>query len=154
MTGRWTKPCVHYSAAEERTCGATPTRLYIQGPRCVDHTPSAERGRPEPPEGKCAPARCHCGRPTCHAYDTYGQDPYSTQGLAWAAVDARAVASGKRRASPAEQAAAKAAVQQQKDRDAALRGARNATQPQASPSLTAPQDNGTRSPEGVNTEPG
>ncbi len=120
--GRWDKPCVHYSDAEQRTCGATPTRLFIQGPRCLDHTPSAERGLPEPPEGRCAPARCYCGRPSCPAFETYGRDSYAAQGgLAWQAVDARAVASGKRRASPGEQEAAKRAVQEQKDRDAAHR---------------------------------
>ncbi|MFE9099895.1 hypothetical protein [Actinomadura geliboluensis] len=122
MTDRWEKPCVHYSDADQKTCGQTPTRLYIQGPRCQQHTPSAERGRPEPPPGRCAPARCHCGKPDCPAYATYGRDSYAAQGgLAWAAVDARAVASGKRRASPGEQAAAKTTVQEQKDRDAALR---------------------------------
>ena len=125
MTGRYEAPCRHYSDAEQRTFGATPTRLFIQGPRCVRHTPSAERGRPEPPEGRCAPARCHCGRPECPAFETYGRETYTGNGRAWAAVDARAVASGKRRASPAEQAATKAAVQEQRDRDAALRrGAR------------------------------
>ncbi|MCQ0012065.1 hypothetical protein [Actinomadura madurae] len=66
-------------------------------------------------------ARCHCGRPECLAYETYGRESYSVQARAWAAVDARAVASGRRRASPGEQAAAKAAVQEQKERDAALR---------------------------------
>ncbi|TDD37840.1 hypothetical protein E1287_07210 [Actinomadura sp. KC06] len=121
MTDQLSKPCVHYSAAEERTCGATPTRLFIQGPRCVLHIPSAERGLPEPPPGTCALARCHCGKPSCPAYETYGRESYSAQSLAWPAVDARAVASGKRRASPQEKAAAKAAVQEQKDRDAAHR---------------------------------
>lgn len=121
MTGKWDKPCVHYSDAEQRSCGATPTRMYIVGPRCKAHTPAAERGHPEPPEGRCAPRRCYCGRPECPAFETYGREPYRAQALAWAAVDARAIASGKRRASPAVQAAARAAVQEQKDRDAALR---------------------------------
>lgn len=36
------QPCRRYIAAEDRICGATPTRLYIQGPLCTEH------GTPEP----------------------------------------------------------------------------------------------------------
>ncbi|QFY09672.1 hypothetical protein GBF35_26125 [Nonomuraea phyllanthi] len=56
------KPCWHWIGAEMRRCGATPTRFYLQGWRCADHTPSALAGRPEPGGGYCAPARCYCGK--------------------------------------------------------------------------------------------
>ncbi|MFV2172288.1 hypothetical protein ACFHW2_12110 [Actinomadura sp. LOL_016] len=118
--GRYGNPCL--------ICGATPTRLFISGYRCRTCTPAAENGRPEPPRGRCAPARCHCGKPNCHAYETYGRD-IEENPLAWAAIDARAVASGKRRANPQEQAAAKAAVADQKDRDAAHRRAGGRNEP-------------------------
>lgn len=44
-------PCVHYST-QAGTCGATPTRLYIQGPFCVEHAPRC----PEPPPRTAAAA--------------------------------------------------------------------------------------------------
>ena len=72
---RYARPCGHYSRTDGRS-GATPTRLYLQGPRCKDHTPSALAGEPEPPPGYCAPARCYCGESSCPAYHTYGRlDP-------------------------------------------------------------------------------
>jgi hypothetical protein len=46
------------------TCGTTPTRLYMTGPRCAAHTPAALAGLPEPGTGRyCPPALCWCG--TC-----------------------------------------------------------------------------------------
>ncbi|QVJ03030.1 hypothetical protein KGD82_13430 [Nocardiopsis eucommiae] len=36
-------PCGHYTAATRTTCGAIPTRMYIQGRRCYDHAPNAFR---------------------------------------------------------------------------------------------------------------
>lgn len=41
-------------------CGATPARLYAQGPRCAAHTPAALAGLPEPTGGYCAPGRHYC----------------------------------------------------------------------------------------------
>lgn len=40
--------CTHYLGADHRWCGAMPTRAYLQGPRCWDHTPARMAGRPEP----------------------------------------------------------------------------------------------------------
>lgn len=43
------KPCAHYIGAESRHCGNTDNvRLYLPGPRCPTHTPSAIQGLPEP----------------------------------------------------------------------------------------------------------
>jgi hypothetical protein len=68
------------------------------------------------------PSRCYCGDPECPAYATYElRDRYAAAADSWAAIDARAIASGKRRSSPAQYAAAKAAVADQRDRDARLR---------------------------------
>jgi len=41
--------CTHYDDASGE-CGATPTRQYLQGLRCADHTPAALAGRGEPGE--------------------------------------------------------------------------------------------------------
>lgn len=42
---RLLEPCGHYLGAEDRHCGATPTRRYIVGPRCEKDTPSAVAAR-------------------------------------------------------------------------------------------------------------
>ncbi|WP_433330067.1 hypothetical protein [Spirillospora sp. CA-294931] len=99
--------CVHFIGAQARTCGAVPTQLYIQGPRCAAHTPSKIAGVLEPPPGACAPLRCYCGRPSCPAFDTYEPvDRYAAdEGAASAPNDARAIASDERRASHLDQAA-------------------------------------------------
>ena len=39
-------PCGYYTAGGH--CRATPTRRYMQGPRCATHSPAAVAGRPEP----------------------------------------------------------------------------------------------------------
>jgi len=39
-------PCGYYTAGGH--CRATPTRRYLQGPRCATHSPAAVAGRPEP----------------------------------------------------------------------------------------------------------
>ena len=65
------RPCGHFIGAESRHCGGEPTRLFIQGPRCGSHTPSAVAGVPEPQDGSCAPNRCYCARPECPAYPSY-----------------------------------------------------------------------------------
>lgn len=122
LNPRYARPCNQWSRVAGRHCGAVPTRLYIQGPRCRAHTPSALAGQPEPPEGRCAPGRCLCGKPECPAYETFHlRDRYAAHLDAWAVVDARAIASGKRRAGPDQVAAARAAVEQQRERDAQLR---------------------------------
>jgi hypothetical protein len=55
-------PCGHYRPAG--LCGARPTRLYMVGNRCADHTPAALAGKPEPGADRyCPPALCWCG--TC-----------------------------------------------------------------------------------------
>jgi hypothetical protein len=115
--------CTHWIGAEGRRCGAAGARLYLPGLRCPSHTPSALAGRPEPPEDTaCAPNRCYCGEPTCPAYATYElRHRYDTHADAWPAIDARAIASGKRRSGPTQHAAARAAVAEQRDRDARLR---------------------------------
>ncbi|MEV4174016.1 hypothetical protein [Nonomuraea sp. NPDC049709] len=113
MTG----PCKHWSGAAVAYCGATPARPYLQGMRCADHTPSALAGKPEPGESAyCAPARCYCGE---HPWWTPA-NPYASLADSWV-TDARAIASGKRRASPAVQAAAKETVAEQQERKQRLR---------------------------------
>lgn len=128
---RYRTPCVQWLRAEERYCGRIPTRRYDQGPKCRRHTPSALEGLPEPPPGYCAPGRCYCGRPSCPAYATYGQpDTYADNPYAWPAVDAPAIAAGKRRAGPGRQAEARAAVTAQRDRDCRLRHPDRPTHPE------------------------
>jgi hypothetical protein len=56
------RPCNYYTNGA--TCEATPTQLYLPGPRCPAHTPAALAGQPEPGQGRyCPPAICWCG--TC-----------------------------------------------------------------------------------------
>lgn len=50
-----TVPCRHYTGAQRGRCGGIPTRRYINGARCRQHTPAAVRCLPEP---GCSPA---CG---------------------------------------------------------------------------------------------
>lgn len=49
-----TTPCTHWDDAAGSHCGATPTRPYIQGPRCAACAPTP------PPTGACAPLRHYC----------------------------------------------------------------------------------------------
>ncbi|MFI6903063.1 hypothetical protein ACIBKY_17505 [Nonomuraea sp. NPDC050394] len=109
-------PCTHWNGAAATHCGATPTRPYLPGPRCPAHTPSALAGRPEPTGGHCAPKRCYCGE--CPSYTPH--NPYPSLADSWV-TDARNIATGKRRASPAVQAAAKTTVAEQKERNQRLR---------------------------------
>lgn len=73
-------------------CGA-PARLYPGGWRCPAHTPAAEAGHPEPEPG---PGYTPQALPT----------PQSASAL----VDARAIASGKRRSNPQDYRLAQAAT--------------------------------------------
>lgn len=89
--------CTHWDETTQRYCGSTHTvRPYLTGPRCPLHTPSALAGRPEAPPGPGLPAS---------AWSTLS--PLSASRV----HDARAIASGKRRAHHhAEYRAAQAAV--------------------------------------------
>ena len=63
-----------------------PARLYLVGPRCAEHTPAREHGRPEPPP--------LAGRPWWIGAD--GQPiPLSPLSTSWV-QDTRAVTSGRR----------------------------------------------------------
>lgn len=49
--------CGHWIGVERRYCRmAEVVRLYITGPRCPAHTPSALAGKPEPQPGPDRPA--------------------------------------------------------------------------------------------------
>ena len=87
--------CTHYIGAEQRHCGATPATRHANWWACVDHTPAALAGQPEPPQGT---------GPLPGAWTT--PTPQSASAL----VDNRAIASGKRRSTPTDYQAAKAAV--------------------------------------------
>jgi hypothetical protein len=89
-----------------RDCGATPTRQYVQGHRCADHTPARQAGRPEPATPD--PAR---------AWKALTPLPDGASRLA----DDRAIASGKRRASPARYQEAVQAEEARKAREAERR---------------------------------
>lgn len=69
-TGRGPSACGHWDGAQHRRCGVVPARLYLTGPRCARHTPSALAGVAEPPPGYCAPARCYCGGCPARPADT------------------------------------------------------------------------------------
>ncbi|MGW2937641.1 hypothetical protein ACWDA7_38855 [Streptomyces sp. NPDC001156] len=90
--------CTHWIGAEQRYCHSTENvREYLSGLCCPLHTPAALRGLPEPEPGPGMPAG---------AWTT--PSPLSDSRV----HDARAVASGKRRANPREYRAAQAAVGQ------------------------------------------
>lgn len=88
MTGE----CMQWLPGEERHCGIG-ARPYAVGPRCPHHTPAAQSGRPEPVPG---PGYIPQRLPT----------PQSASAL----VDARAVATGKRRSSTQDYRLAQAAT--------------------------------------------
>lgn len=84
--------CNQWLPAQGSHCGR-PGRPYAVGPRCPEHTPAAQAGRPEPQPG---PGYTPQRLPT----------PQSASALA----DARAIASGKRRSSPTQYRLAQAAT--------------------------------------------
>lgn len=43
---RYLTPCEHYTEGQGR-CGATPTRHFMTGHKCQQHTPAAVNGRDE-----------------------------------------------------------------------------------------------------------
>jgi hypothetical protein len=88
--------CRHWVGAQGRYCRARHgLHPYIQGVRCLLHTPAALAGRPEPQPGPGWPAGAGT-RPSLISESRVH--------------DARAVASGKHRSTPAEYRAAQAAV--------------------------------------------
>ncbi|MEV4287399.1 hypothetical protein AB0K40_17985 [Nonomuraea bangladeshensis] len=114
-----TRPCTHWNGAAATRCGATPARLYLPGWRCPAHTPAAMAGQEEPGRtAHCPPARCWCG--TCPWWTDRSAHAYASLADSWV-TDARHIASGKRRASPTTQAAAKQTVAEQKARNDPLR---------------------------------
>lgn len=110
-----TSPCTHWNGAAATCCGATPARRYLPGMRCAAHTPAALAGQPEASGQYCPPKICWCGR--CAWWTPASHHPIDS----WT-TDARAIASGKRRASPEMYAAAKAEVAEQQERKQRLRG--------------------------------
>lgn len=99
-------PCGHWVDGRGH-CGATPTRHYLPGRRCQRHTPAALAGKPEPGQTATGWPRT----PTAPAPQSAG----------YQAIDARAIARGKRRAGRAEYQAARDEVQTQKQRDRDLK---------------------------------
>lgn len=52
MSDKTRPECRHWIGAEQRHCRVGEgVRLYIPGPRCPDHTPSALQGKSEPQPG-------------------------------------------------------------------------------------------------------
>lgn len=93
---RYMKPCTVERVPGE-PCGKTPTKFYPFGPRCKDDAPPAVI--PDP-ERTLAALRRKAGIPE-----------QATTPAAPTAIDRNAIASGKRRASQADQRAALAARQ-------------------------------------------
>lgn len=103
--------CGHWIGADRRYCRAKDdVHPYLIGLRCPAHTPAAMAGRPEPQPGPGWPAA---------AWTTLS--PLSASAL----MDARAIASGKRRSSPHEYRAAQAAVARSRDEGSDLRHSRD-----------------------------
>ncbi|WP_406365206.1 hypothetical protein [Streptomyces sp. NBC_00645] len=93
--------CAHWIGSESRYCRSVDSiRNYLPGLCCPLHTPAALAGRPEPQPGPGWPAGTGT-RPSLLAESHVH--------------DARAIASGKRRATPADYRAAQAAVDHRSD---------------------------------------
>lgn len=104
---RYMRPCGHFIDGKG-TCGATPTREFLPGVRCRDHTPAALAGRPE---NRPDPALSIEGRRKAAGAKTPAPPPpVSASRL----VDDRAVASGKRRSSPGQYREARAREEHRK----------------------------------------
>lgn len=109
------RACGHWNGTKH--CGKKKNlHFFLTGWRCPSCTPAKVAGEPEPPEGHCAPSRCYCRK--CPSWTEH--NAYATSTDSWV-TDARNIASGKKRANPSDQAAAKATVADQKAREAALR---------------------------------
>ena len=88
-----------------------PARLYPRGWRCAPHAPQPVNPTPDPAltlDGLREAAGL-------------SKDMTPTASASYAAVDSRAIASGRRRSNPRDGRAAQAVVNEQKARDAALR---------------------------------
>lgn len=90
--GRPAAGCQQWLPADGRYCGR-PHRAYRTGLCCPDHTPAAQAARPEPVAGP-----------------GYTPQRLATPASASALMDARAVASGKRRSTPQTYRLAQAAT--------------------------------------------
>ncbi|MER7500482.1 hypothetical protein AB0L05_27870 [Nonomuraea pusilla] len=113
------RACTHWHGDQGRHCGDPDARLYITGWRCEAHTPAALAGHPEPGDtAYCPPARCLCGG--CPSWAPAAARAYASLADSWV-TDARHIASGKRRASPQAQTAAKQTVAEQQERKQRLR---------------------------------
>lgn len=89
-----TYSCQHHTDGVG-VCGASPTRLYLTGRRCPNHTPARVAGRPEVTPD---PALTLDGlRAAAGADVTRSYTPTSPTG-----IDRAAVKSGKRRSTAAE----------------------------------------------------
>lgn len=94
-----TTPCRHWD--NDHPCGNPNTRNYLTGPRCSAHTPAATADKPETtpdPNRTLTALRATAG--TIWSYKTTDT----------ALNDQRAIATGKRRSTPAQY---RAATQQQ-----------------------------------------
>jgi hypothetical protein len=106
------RPCAHVTVAA--VCGATPTRRYLTGPRCADHTPAVLTGRANTNPD---PALTLTGLRTAAGLPVDAAAPM----VAGALIDERAVASGRRRSGQETFRAAREAEQARKDREKAAR---------------------------------
>lgn len=87
-------------------CGCLPTKLYPAGNRCADCTPARCAGRNEPPTPD--PAR------TLDGLRKAAGIIWTFRGTDTALNDDRAIASGRRRSTPAQYRAAQAAERKRK----------------------------------------
>jgi hypothetical protein len=95
------RACRHWIGVEGRFCRRRHSiRHYLPGLRCPLHTPAALAGKPEPHPGPGWPAGPGT-RPSLISESHV--------------TDSRAIASGKRRSTPAEYRAAQAAVDHRSD---------------------------------------
>lgn len=98
MTAAHPAPCGHVTAIPALgaiTCGSAQVRFYVIGWRCITHSPAVRSGRivPEPP-------------PAYFTVKQIQRPPLSSTAL----NDNRAIASGKRRSTPARYAEARRAI--------------------------------------------
>lgn len=84
-----TGPCTYGNPP----CGQEDAHPYAEGPRCDDHTPAARAGQPEPGSARYCVRDCRC---SLHG------DLAPLPPIRATVIDARVIASGKRRASLAE----------------------------------------------------
>lgn len=91
--------CAHWDGTSGE-CGAVPTRRYLSGHRCAEHTPAALAGRPDldaDPDATLDALREKAGR-------VWAYNPNDS-----ALINERAIASGRRRSNAHDYKAARAA---------------------------------------------